>query len=71
MKLLIAGSLMFLMLVLPGAASGADDASPPGKRGPQAEEFYRRLAEMQACWPSCPTCRCEYATADEEKRAEI
>ena len=46
MKLLIAWSLLFLLLVLPVAAPGADHASSPAKRGPQAEEFYRLQGEL-------------------------
>jgi cyclophilin family peptidyl-prolyl cis-trans isomerase len=46
-------------------------AAPAAKRGPQAEEFYRRLAELKALDGQFSSLQRKYATANEEKRAEL
>ena len=60
-----------LALAAVATAGPPSPAAPPAKRGPQAEEFYRRLAEMQSLVAQLSTVHKKYATADEEKRAEL
>ena len=71
MKLLIAWPVMFLLLLSPRVAPGADDAPAPAKRGPQAEEFYRVQGQLNGVLAELANLQVRYRTADEDKQAAI
>jgi cyclophilin family peptidyl-prolyl cis-trans isomerase len=62
---------LFLALSALSMADPQPAASPPAKRGPQTEEFYRRMDELKALDGQLSNLSMKYATANEEKRSEL